>query len=96
MTGYEDLLEQVNSKETFLHFLDAFITDLLDSEAKEKSAPSSPYGPAANGWENRTLSPFLDAMHSWSLYEGTDRLHVPEEPSWRTFAEMLAAAKVYE
>lgn len=98
MSDYIDLLEQVHSKETFLRFLKAVIADLHDSEEQESVSPSSPYGPNANDWENPTLDRFLEAMHIWSFtsYALTDELNVPEEPSWRTFAEMLAAAKVYE
>ncbi len=95
---YYELLEQVNSKETFLRFLNVLAADFQDSQEQEAQSPSSPYGPAANNWENPSLGSFLDAMHSWAMTRSaeTGELSVPEEPSWNTFAQMLDAAKVYE
>jgi hypothetical protein len=51
-------------------------------------------------WENATLESFLGALASWTedmdgYYENLDR-EVPKTPTWRTFGEMLAAARVYE
>ena len=41
MENYKVLEKQVNSKETFLQFLEAFIADLHDSQEKERQSPSS-------------------------------------------------------
>ena len=43
-----------------------------------------------NEWENGDLESFLDGLEGYS----TDK--VQEMPSWKTFAELLLAAKVYE
>jgi hypothetical protein len=51
-------------------------------------------------WENQTLESFLSALASWTedmdgYYENQGR-EVPQTPTWKTFGEMLAAARVYE
>ena len=43
-------------------------------------------------WENATLPRFLEAMAAW----GADPPTGDEAPSWRGFAEMFMAARVYE
>lgn len=51
-------------------------------------------------WENADLSSFLDAMSAWvDDMDGFFRSRgepIPAQPDWRTFAEILAAARVYE
>jgi hypothetical protein len=53
-----------------------------------------------NEWQNADLESFLDAMHAWIL--SMDQLYanlgneLPKEPSWKTLAEILYAAKFYE
>jgi hypothetical protein len=51
-------------------------------------------------WENPTLGRFLDAMERWiasmdSYYKNTGQPSV-EIPTWRTFADILLASKMYE
>jgi hypothetical protein len=87
------MIERVDSKESFLEFVAALRTDWAASRAAEQTSPSSPYGPAARGWENVELGGFLEAMQAWT--EDMDE-RVPAAPSWRTFADMLYAAKIYE
>jgi hypothetical protein len=88
-----EMIDRVDSKESFLEFVAALRSDLEASRAEEQVRPSSPYGPDARGWENPDLAHFLEAMRAWTEDMG-DR--VPASPSWRTFAEMLVAAKIYE
>ena len=83
----------VNSKETFLEFVAALRADWEASQADESVQPSSPYGPAARDWENPDLGRFLESMHAWTEDMGDG---VASQPSWRTFADMLLAAKFYE
>ena len=85
--------DRVNSKETFLAFVEQLRADWEASRETERNSPSSPYGPNARGWENPDLGRFLEAMQRWTEDMG-DR--VPSAPDWHTFARMLAAAKVYE
>ena len=88
-----ELAERVDSKETFLEFVAALRADREASRAEETEHPSSPYSPAARGWENPELGRFLEAMQAWT--EGSGE-RIAGEPSWRTFADMLMAAKIYE
>jgi hypothetical protein len=51
-------------------------------------------------WENVTLDSFLEAMESWirsmdNYYKNTGQ-PIPVAPSWRTLADILWAARVYE
>ena len=86
-----DLIEKVESKETFFEFLQALMKDKIDEDEKEKINPSSPYGSGANGWENGSIAQFLEAMYSGGLSNT-----FPEEASWKTFAEILYLGKIYE
>lgn len=88
-----ELACRVDSKETFLEFVHALRSDWEASRIEESQHPSSPYGPSACHWENPDLGRFLEAMQSWTEDMG-DR--VSPQPSWRTFADMLMAAKIYE
>jgi hypothetical protein len=83
-------LEQVNSKESFLDFVQALIDDKIDEEQKEIVNPSSPYSEGANGWENGTITAYLDAAHAFSVDTGDLEL------SWKSFAMFLYAGKFYE
>ena len=54
-----------------------------------------------NSWENINLSDFLDALASWTedmdgYYKNTDQVDRLDQPDWKTFAEMLMAARIYE
>lgn len=88
----DDLLEKVNSKESFLQFVEALKEDKIDEDEKEKLKPSSPYASGANGWENGAITNFLDAIERY----GKDSKLVEKEPSWKTFALLLYAGKFYE
>jgi hypothetical protein len=51
-------------------------------------------------WTNRDLGTFLEAMAAWiadmdGYFENIGEA-CPDSPTWRTFAEILAAATVYE
>ena len=55
----------------------------------------------SNSWENINLSDFLDALASWTedmdgYYKNTDQVERLDQPDWKTFAEMLMAARIYE
>jgi len=51
-------------------------------------------------WENHDLASYLGALASWTEdMEGAYRnrgLELPAVPSWKTFAEILLAATIYE
>jgi len=80
-----DQIKDVNSKERLAEFVAALLQDLENNR---------------EGWENDTLDRFLEAMESWirsmdNYYKNTDQ-PIPDTPTWRTFAEILLAARVYE
>jgi len=86
----DEKLEQVNSKESFLDFVQALIDDKINEEQKEIVKSSSPYSEGANGWENGTITDYLDAAHAFSVDTGDLEL------SWKSFAKFLYAGKFYE
>ncbi|ARV08297.1 hypothetical protein BTO05_01065 [Winogradskyella sp. PC-19] len=87
-----ELLERVNSKDTFLQFVKALKDDKIDEDEKEKTNPSSPYSSGANGWENGTISSFLESIEAY----GEDSEQIKDEPNWKSFALLLYAGKFYE
>jgi hypothetical protein len=84
-----EILNNVNSKRSFLYFVQALKEDKMNEEAKEKTNPSSPFSAGANGWENGDIITFLDAIESY----GEDSKHIEEEPNWKSFALLLFAGK---
>jgi hypothetical protein len=98
MSELHEMAEQVNSKESFIAFVNALAADRAKEVEIEKKNPSNPYGPGACGWENVTIEACLQSMAAWASTTSaeTGRPSVPEEASWRTFAKMLYAAKIYE
>jgi hypothetical protein len=97
-----DLIDQVVDETSFLQFLSALKDDWDDEQAKESVAPSSPYGPGANGWENRTIGDFLEATISWASDTPAERWaetsgdSATPENTWRRVAHILLAGKYYE
>jgi hypothetical protein len=91
MDSPEQLLDNIESRNDFLHFLDALGADCRAMEAAERKSPSSPLGSAVHGWENTRLADFFEAMGAWARDS-----RLAEAPSWRAFAELLLAGKGYE
>jgi hypothetical protein len=77
----DGLLDQVNSKETFLAFVAALRNDWEAARTEE------------HGWENGSIGAFLGAMQAWGD-DSADR--VPNSPDWRMFALIMYAGKFYE
>jgi hypothetical protein len=86
----EDLLEKVNSKETFLDFLEALKNDKIDEDQKEKENPSKPYSDGKNGWVNGSIDQFLDSIRAYGLENDHIGLN------WQSLAELFYAGKIYE
>jgi hypothetical protein len=97
-----DLIDQVVDETSFLQFLAALKDDWDDERAKESAAPSSPYGPGANGWQNGTIGAFLEAAMAWASDMPAERWaelfgdRATAENTWRRVAHMLLAGKYYE
>jgi hypothetical protein len=87
-----DYLDRVQDQATFLDFVEALVQDREEEVARERETPSSPYGPGAKGWENGTIEGFLFAALRWAEDSG----ELPEEPSWKAFADFLYGGKIYE
>ncbi len=85
MTIEPELAASVGSRHALAAFVRALLRDMRES-------------PDTN--ENRDLGSYLEAMAAW--IEDMDGYYadrgepLPEQPSWRTVAEILAAAAVYE
>ena len=75
-----------------MDFVDALKLDKIDENEIEKVKKSNPYGPGINGWQNDTIEDFLDAIHSY----GQDSSEIEDEPTWKSFALLLYAGKMYE
>jgi hypothetical protein len=77
---------QVNSREEFVGFVYALITDLVQGNPEV--------------WESRDLASYLKALAGWvgdmSGYYRSRGEPVPDPPTWNTLAHMLMAARVYE
>jgi hypothetical protein len=77
--------QAIKSKQDLCEFLDIIVEDLRTNR---------------KDWENDSLDRYLSAMAQFTKdFEGY-RIHNPlsegEDPSWRTFGEILAAAIYYE
>jgi hypothetical protein len=80
-----EMVEQIQNHPDFVAFSRALLKDL-----KEKP----------EGWENRDLGPFLEALGAWAddmygYYQGKGD-PLPLQPSWKMLGQMLLAAKSYE
>lgn len=85
MQNIETVAQSVKSKGDFIRFMAALIEDL-------KNDPDT--------WENRSLEGYLEAMQSWiedmDGYYANNKQSVPDNISWKVFADMFIAAKMYE
>ena len=82
----EDFAEQIKSKEDFEEFLRYLLQDLATSREQ---------------WSNVTLEQFLDGLygiaHDMQGYYGNRGETVDlDQPTWKTLADLLLAARVYE
>lgn len=83
----EDRLENINSKEDFIDFL-----NLLSKNRREKE----------DEWENKTLEDYLMSLVSWiedmdiEDYCKKNNLQIPNNKSWSFIAELLYIGKIYE
>jgi hypothetical protein len=77
--------ECVNSRSDFVQFVEGLRADLAENPDE---------------WENPTLDRFLEAMAAWVAASDNACRNtgcpVPDNISWRFFAEALAAAQIYE
>lgn len=90
-------LENVVDCDTFLEFVKALIEDWEADYAeiirKKKLNFYSPVGDNSE-WQNGSIGQYLEAASAWA--EALKKERMPENPTWRTFAEFLYAGKIYE
>jgi hypothetical protein len=93
----ETLLDTVCDEDSFVRFLEALAAERADEVEKEKTKPSSPYGPGANGWENGTIEAFLKCASAWAQVSkhGLQFYAKPSNP-WKRCADIIFAGKIYE
>jgi hypothetical protein len=97
MIDLKALADKVVDEPTLREFMIALAADWEDEREKEKVAPSSPYGPGANGWENGTIAAFLERAASWGEDSaGGNESYSPPENPWKRCAHILLAGKFYE
>ena len=93
-----EMAERVDSKESFLCFVQALAEDAEAADAEPELTADGKLNLSPRGWENGSISAFLGAMSAWAAANSgiTGEPMVPEQPSWRTFAEILHSGKFYE
>ncbi len=91
------LADAVFDEYSFLQFLEALASDWEAAQRQERTAPGSPYGPGALGWENGTVGAMLSAAVAWGQASASGLVHyeTPDNP-WRRAAHLLHAGKFYE
>ncbi|MCC7375136.1 MAG: hypothetical protein IT581_10825 [Verrucomicrobiales bacterium] len=96
--NFYETAEAVNSKESFLRFIQALAEDAEAADKAPQSTPDGILNLSPRGWENGTIAAFLDAMLAWAGTNSgaTGEPMVPEQPSWGSFAKILHAGKFYE
>ncbi|MPM84603.1 hypothetical protein SDC9_131676 [bioreactor metagenome] len=97
-TNLCEMAEKVDSKESFLLFVQALAEDAAASDAEPERTADGKLNLSPRGWENGTIEAFLGAMAAWAAANSglTGRPMVSEKASWRAFAEILHAGKFYE
>ncbi|WP_026998036.1 DUF7660 family protein [Flectobacillus major] len=85
MIDFNKKINEINSKEDFVNFIELLISNL-------KNNPEE--------WTNKTLPEYLESMSSWTedmegYYQNND-MPIPEDINWKVFANILIAAKMYE
>lgn len=98
-SSLNDLLDQVDSEESLLAFINALVVDRVKAVQAEKEHPTNPLslGPDAGGWANTSIDAFLEAAAAWadSTNFGLTQGLAPDNP-WRRFAAFLYCGKIYE
>jgi hypothetical protein len=81
----KESVEQVRSRADFAGFVGTLLADFRDKPEE---------------WENKDLVSFLGALKAWiedmDGYYTSIGERTPEQPSWKTLAQILLAAKSYE
>ena len=85
MPSLDEAVDSIRTREDFVSFVHHLLEDLRMNP---------------DDWENDTLGSYIDALAAW--VEGMDGFYLnvgepfPERPDWRTFGQILLAARIYE
>jgi hypothetical protein len=91
----EELLDMVDSRETFLTFVAALIEDRQQADALEAGDPQRYRWSGANGWENGTIAMFLEGALAYAQSPNWPERQ-SDAPTWRDLAKFLFLGKIYE
>lgn len=88
--------DDVTDFKSFLAFVDWLARDRADAiQQEEGSSRSKDWGTWANGWQNASVEGFLEACMRWAV-DWAEKTGTEPEASWREFARILNAGKIYE
>ena len=92
------MAEKVDSKESFLLFLQALAEDAIIAKEESDHTDDRKLNLSPNGWENGSIAGYLDAMSAWASSNSgiTGQPMVAEQAAWRDFARILHSGKFYE
>lgn len=87
MFSKKDPLENVNTKEDFIKFLQDLSIDFDENP---------------NSWQNTSISSYLEAMSAYVEYMDAEIIYqrfgivIPPNPDWKFIARVLLSGKYYE
>ena len=91
----EELLDKVESRETFLAIVNALIEDRREADEVEASDPQRYRWSGAKGWQNGTIATFLDGALAYAQSPNWPERQ-SDAPTWRDLAKFLFLGKIYE
>jgi len=85
MIDFNQEINQINSKEDFVNFVELLVANLNTNPGE---------------WANKTLSEYLESVAGWTAdmdgYYNNNGLPIPKNIPWKVFANILMAGKIYE
>ncbi len=91
----EELLDRVSDRATFIAFVSALAAERESAAKIEKDNPKSYIVDGALDWKNGDIPNFLYAALEY-FTDGPLREPIPEQPSWKMFADFLYCGKIIE
>jgi hypothetical protein len=88
-------LEAVCDRETFIAFVEALAYERELAQGIERDNPSRYIVDGALGWMNGDIPQFLGAALDYFV-DGPLKEPIPDQPTWKMFAEMLWCGKIIE
>ena len=94
-TRPESLLDTVCDRESFIAFVQALANERKLAQEMERDNPSRYTVDGSLGWMNGDIPQFLGAALDY-FDAGPLREPIPDQPTWRMFAEILWCGKIIE